>query len=86
MKQIAIDKHIHKFNDETCITSLRHLALLEQTQDRLFSFLKLSSNIYDEAILAFELKQAVIHLSQITGDILNDDILNEIFSQFCIGK
>jgi len=33
-----------------------------------------------------EIKEAIINLSSVTGDITTDDILNNIFSSFCIGK
>ncbi len=37
-------------------------------------------------LLASDLKAAIDALGQITGQTIGDDILNRIFSQFCIGK
>jgi len=37
-------------------------------------------------LLAEDLRQAQIHLSEITGQFTSDDLLGEIFSRFCIGK
>ncbi len=37
-------------------------------------------------LLAEDLRQAQLHLSQITGQFTSDDLLGEIFSRFCIGK
>jgi tRNA modification GTPase len=37
-------------------------------------------------ILAMEIRQALHHLGEITGEITTNDLLNNIFSKFCIGK
>ena len=37
-------------------------------------------------LLAEDLRQAQLHLSEITGQFTPDDLLGEIFSKFCIGK
>ncbi len=37
-------------------------------------------------ILAMEIRQALHHLGEITGEITTDDLLDNIFSKFCIGK
>jgi len=37
-------------------------------------------------LLAEDLRQAQLHLSEITGQFTSDDLLGEIFSRFCIGK
>jgi tRNA modification GTPase len=36
--------------------------------------------------LVSDVKQAIYHLAQITGDVTSEDILDSIFSRFCIGK
>ena len=48
-----------------------------------FSFKKNKSNI---DLLALDIKYALNHLGEITGEISNDEILGNIFSKFCIGK
>jgi tRNA modification GTPase len=37
-------------------------------------------------LLAFDIRKAIFHLGEITGEITNDDLLANIFSKFCIGK
>jgi tRNA modification GTPase len=37
-------------------------------------------------LTAFDLRQAVIALEEITGRIYTEDILGEVFSRFCVGK
>ena len=45
--------------------------------------LKNKSNI---DLLALDIKYALNHLGEITGEISNEEILGNIFSKFCIGK
>jgi len=37
-------------------------------------------------LVASDIRQALYHLGTITGQIVNDDILDHIFKNFCIGK
>jgi tRNA modification GTPase len=36
--------------------------------------------------LAIDIRKTIFHLAEITGEINADDLLNNIFSKFCIGK
>lgn len=58
-------------------------------KDALKSLSKSHSIIYNKEgleLASFEIKNAIEKLSNITGEITSDDILNSIFSSFCIGK
>ena len=37
-------------------------------------------------LIAMDLKLAILALDEISGEVLNDEILNNIFDSFCIGK
>jgi tRNA modification GTPase len=37
-------------------------------------------------LLAIDIRQALYHFGEITGEITNDDLLGNIFANFCIGK
>ena len=37
-------------------------------------------------VLGEEIRQAIFHLGTITGEITTDEVLDQIFSKFCIGK
>ena len=65
----------------------RHVRALNQVQQQLETAcaqLKATSPALD--LLAEDLRQAQLHLSEITGSFSSDDLLGEIFSRFCIGK
>lgn len=81
-----VDFHTNEFKNNVSITSTRHLVLLENAQQRLNKFiLEFDHKNYDE-ILAFELREINQVLAKIIGEIHTDDLLEEIFSRFCIGK
>jgi tRNA modification GTPase len=70
---------------EPIVTNLRHLNALEKTSESLSRALE-SLGKMGEEILAFNLKKAIGNLGEIVGKVTTEDILNGIFSQFCIGK
>ncbi len=64
----------------------RHAILLKQAVSELQSALyAISSNMQNE-LIAIDIRKAGKTLGEITGDTWNDDVLNNIFSRFCIGK
>jgi tRNA modification GTPase len=63
---------------------VRALARVDEQLARASSQLQSRSPALD--LLAEDLRQAQLHLSDITGQFTPDDLLGEIFSKFCIGK
>ncbi|KAA5547682.1 tRNA uridine-5-carboxymethylaminomethyl(34) synthesis GTPase MnmE [Adhaeribacter rhizoryzae] len=73
-------------SDQTIVTNLRHYENLQQTYTALDDVLTgISSNISSD-FLAADIRRALYALGQITGEITTDDLLDNIFSKFCIGK
>lgn len=71
---------------DTVITNLRHYEHLVKTQQALSDVLDgLETGITGD-FLAQDIRLALHHLGEITGQIVNDDLLANIFSKFCIGK
>lgn len=71
---------------DTVITNLRHYEHLVKTQQALTDALNgLEIGITGD-FLAQDIRLALHHLGEITGQIVNDDLLANIFSKFCIGK
>lgn len=68
------------------IARRRHLAALENTESHLTNSLNIITNDSGLELLAEELRLAQNNLSEITGEFTNEDLLGEIFSNFCIGK
>jgi tRNA modification GTPase len=68
------------------VTSIRHYRNLAKSKENLENALKtLSENLSGEFV-ASDLRAAEISLAEIIGEVTPDDILNNIFSKFCIGK
>ncbi len=72
--------------NETTIANIRHKAALERANEQLEQVLRALSDGTSSEFVAFDLKLAMASLGEIVGDITTDDVLNRIFSQFCIGK
>ncbi|MRR17130.1 MAG: tRNA uridine-5-carboxymethylaminomethyl(34) synthesis GTPase MnmE [Deltaproteobacteria bacterium] len=68
------------------ITELRHKQSLEKAQARLAAAADLLAAGHSPEIAAFELRCALDALDEVTGRKIQNDILDKIFSSFCIGK
>jgi tRNA modification GTPase len=71
--------------DETLVTNIRHLEALQKTEAALKRVLKGIDTVTSD-FLAMDIKQALHYLGEITGAVTTDDLLENIFSKFCIGK
>lgn len=71
--------------DSVFIARRRHVQAISQAQQSLQNAADQLQNQAPE-LVAEELRQAQISLSEITGEFSSDDLLGEIFSSFCIGK
>lgn len=71
---------------DVIVTNIRHYRNLQQTHEALERVLTgLDTHITGD-FLAMDIRQALHHLGEITGAITTDDLLENIFSKFCIGK
>ncbi len=68
------------------LTHLRHIALAEKAADALREAAALAEERSALELCALELHEAISHLGAITGDRVDEKILDEIFSRFCVGK
>ena len=88
LKQKLVDKIIKgQINTEnTIITNARHYEALQQV-DKSLTDIKagLDNNITGD-LLALDIRRCLHYISEITGDITNEHVLDYIFSKFCIGK
>jgi tRNA modification GTPase len=72
--------------EETVLTSVRHRECLLRAFGALQNARVSFQNGMSQEFLAFELREAMNALGEMTGQIVIEDILNTIFSRFCIGK
>ncbi|MBB5394143.1 tRNA uridine-5-carboxymethylaminomethyl(34) synthesis GTPase MnmE [Mucilaginibacter sp. AK015] len=70
---------------ETLVTNIRHLEALQKTEEALLRVLNGIDNVTSD-FLSMDIKQALHYLGEITGAVTTDDLLENIFSKFCIGK
>ena len=79
--------HLDKIKtDQTIITNLRHYQGLKETHDALEDVLTGLDEDLSNDFLALDIRNALHHLGELTGEITTDDLLENIFSKFCIGK
>ena len=71
---------------EVVVTNLRHYEQLRLTHEALERVLNGMATGITGDFLAMDIRQALHHLGEITGTITTDDLLDNIFSKFCIGK
>lgn len=74
------------FNDEILLTNTRHVQALEKACDYLEGAIKAVSNDLPGDFVTIDVRGAWESLGMVTGDTVDEDILDQIFSQFCIGK
>ena len=75
-----------KHNNELVVTNIRHK---EALQDALHSLQLVERSIHDgmpEDFYSIDLMNAYASLGRIIGEEIDDDLVTEIFSKFCMGK
>ena len=79
--------HLGNLNtDDVMVTNIRHVEALQKTADSLERVIYGIDNPVTSDFLAMDIRQALYHLGEITGSVSTDDLLDNIFSKFCIGK
>ncbi|MEF9475496.1 MAG: tRNA uridine-5-carboxymethylaminomethyl(34) synthesis GTPase MnmE [Candidatus Mariimomonas ferrooxydans] len=68
------------------VTNTRHLYALEKALVSINSFIEESTKKISPEFLSLELRDALDAIGEIIGITTSEDILNEVFSKFCIGK
>ncbi|GAB2536540.1 tRNA uridine-5-carboxymethylaminomethyl(34) synthesis GTPase MnmE [Rufibacter soli] len=89
LKQTLLDQvHANEAitGDRTIVTNLRHFQGLKKTDDALQEVLQGLDNGLTGDWLAADIRRALFYLGEITGEITTDDLLDNIFTKFCIGK
>ena len=74
------------FNNEVYITNIRHKAALQDAYVSLGKVKESIENQMPEDFFTIDLMDAYESLGSITGETVGEDLVNEIFSKFCMGK
>ena len=72
--------------DSSVMINERHFNSLTNVNESINNVKKNLNNKSNTDLLAMDIKYALNHLGEITGEVTNDEILGNIFSKFCIGK
>ena len=74
------------FNDEIYITSVRHKTALTECYNSLMMVMESIDSGMPEDFYSIDLMNAYEQLGGIIGEAVEDDLIDEIFSKFCMGK
>jgi tRNA modification GTPase len=72
--------------ENTIITNARHYHALKEVERSLLDIEQGLENKLPGDLLALDIRRCLHYLGEITGEVSNDDMLDYIFSKFCIGK
>ncbi len=73
-------------SENTIITNVRHFQALQEVNKSLNEIHAGLDNSMPGDLLALDIRRCLHYISEITGDITNENVLDYIFSKFCIGK
>ena len=76
---------VRKEND-VLVTNVRHINLIEKAQKEVVQAMDMSRSMEALDFIEVNVRAAFDYLGEITGDTAGDEIINEIFSRFCLGK
>ncbi|MGB2959895.1 MAG: tRNA uridine-5-carboxymethylaminomethyl(34) synthesis GTPase MnmE, partial [Bacteroidota bacterium] len=68
------------------LTNRRHKDAIDRSRSSLETAMNSVNAGATNEFVAFDVREAIEVLSEITGEVTNEEILNSIFGRFCIGK
>ena len=83
--QLFFAGDIHADN-EVLVTNVRHQHILKESLSHLQNFRRGAESGLTGDFLVIDLQSAWEKLGRITGETVEEDLLDQIFSQFCLGK
>lgn len=86
IQEILAPNVSHEVADGSLICDLRHKDALIKSREALVSFSRLVQDKAPIELAAYELRTVLNSLGEISGETTTDDILDRIFSRFCVGK
>ncbi|MDD3237174.1 MAG: tRNA uridine-5-carboxymethylaminomethyl(34) synthesis GTPase MnmE [Candidatus Gastranaerophilales bacterium] len=68
------------------ITNQRQQECLERSKEALIQALKATQLMEIQDLISIDIKTALMHVSEVSGEVITDEVLDNIFENFCIGK
>ena len=74
------------YRGEVIVSNLRHVEALRRAHNDMTAAISALDSGISEELLAEDIRSAITALAEITGRITSDDVLKNVFANFCIGK
>ena len=81
-----MNENVEDSSQKLVITNVRHKSALEKTNEALLNIIETIEMGLPMDLMAVDIKDALDSLSEVTGEISSEDLLDHIFSNFCVGK
>ena len=81
-----VEENVENSSEKLIITNIRHKTALEKTKDAIKNIFETIDMGLPMDLISVDLKEALDSLSEITGEISSEDILDHVFGNFCVGK
>lgn len=86
ISHMFFDQGIESSQNNVMVTNARHIGLLHQANDALNDVLKGIADGMPVDLVQIDMTRCWDLLGEITGDSYQDELLDQLFSQFCLGK
>lgn len=84
--QYIIQENVEESSQKLILTNIRHKSALEKTKQAIENIFLTVEQGLPMDLMAVDIKEALDSLSEVTGEISTEDVLDHIFSNFCVGK
>ncbi len=81
-----IEEKVEDYSEKFIITNIRHKTALEKTKQAIKNIFDTIDSGMPMDLISVDLREALDSLSEITGEISSEDILDHVFGNFCVGK
>jgi len=73
-------------NHEVLLSNTRHISKVEEALDRLYDAMQATNDAMPVDMIEIDIRAAWNLLGEITGEMANDSLIDQLFSKFCLGK
>ncbi|MDO5089304.1 MAG: tRNA uridine-5-carboxymethylaminomethyl(34) synthesis GTPase MnmE [Leptotrichiaceae bacterium] len=81
-----VEEDIENTSEKLIITNIRHKTALEKTKESIKNIFETIDTGMPMDLISVDLREALDSLSEITGEISSEDVLDHVFGNFCVGK